>query len=109
MAGTILSPTAFLIDEQISRIKLVASTSLSSEDGFSSKSIEMIHFQSYKKIHVRISSIFIQYLPPKTSPGILREERKAKDTSGNKRKGELGKWFPSFLFGLSMEGKERKY
>ena len=34
------------------------------------------------------------------------KERKGKDTSGNKRKGGGGKWFPSILFGLSMEGKE---
>lgn len=52
VAGTILSPTAFLTDEQRSRIKLVASTSLSSDDEFSFRSIKIICFQSYNKKNV---------------------------------------------------------
>lgn len=46
-AGTILSPTAFFTDAHRSRTKFVAL--LSEIDEFSSRSIDMMHFQSYKQ------------------------------------------------------------
>lgn len=45
-AGTILLPTAFLTEATSSRTRFVASTSVSSIEGFSSNNIEIIHFQS---------------------------------------------------------------
>lgn len=48
VAGTILSPTAFFAEARSIRTRLVPSMSVSSVDGFSSRSMEIIHFQSYR-------------------------------------------------------------
>lgn len=60
VAGTILSPTAFFTDAHRSRTRFVASLSESSTDGFSSRSMDTMHFQSYKQ-HIEYHQETIKY------------------------------------------------